>query len=100
MSYLGFSNVTEDFQILAKFYKYANLFPDHPNNTFIPPLLLNPNYVPVRQKDAVTPVIIATTFTSTLIVLARLLVRRFHRMQTLGPDDQVMIVALAFSIGL
>src|ERR1700753_1705432 len=89
----------QDPKRLLQFLQYASQFPDYPKN-FTPPGLLDPNYVPPTNYVRLERYTYAMGAIMTIVVLARLWIRKRIKVMVFGWDDWLAIPGLVLSLGL
>jgi hypothetical protein len=89
----------QDPKTILEFLNYASTFPDFPKG-FVPPSLLDPNYVPPTNfiRLEVFTYIMMVLMTAT--VAARLWARKRIKGMVFGLDDWLAIPGLVLSLGL
>jgi hypothetical protein len=97
MANVNLSN-PEDVKKFVALSQYDSRYSDYPPN-FVPPGLIDPHYVPPYRGTVVVVICWVTIAIATIIVCARLAVRRFWSGMTLGWDDWIVIPALIVTIG-
>jgi hypothetical protein len=89
----------QDSKRVAELLKYASSFPDYPKN-FVPPGLLDPNYVPPTNYARLEMYTYCMTVLMTVIVCVRLWIRKRVKGMVFGWDDWLVIPGLVLSLGL
>ncbi|KAK1985718.1 hypothetical protein LZ30DRAFT_355846 [Colletotrichum cereale] len=82
-----------------KLIQYASTFPDYPKG-FVFPALADPNYVPPNHGGNFVAYSYAMAILTTVVVIARLWVRRTVKGLTFGLDDWLMIPGQIVSLGM
>jgi hypothetical protein len=86
------SNDPEALAHLLLLQKLASAFPDYPKD-FVPPALLDPNYVAPNNGAKVTIVCSVSMAVALVVVIARLMARRLKSRESFGADDWAIIPA-------
>jgi energy-converting hydrogenase Eha subunit A len=88
-----------DPKTVLEFLKYASTFPDYPKN-FVPPSLIDPNYVPPTNYIRLEIYTYFMAALMTIVVAARLWIRKRVKGMKFGWDDWLAIPGLVLALGL
>jgi len=89
----------EDPKRIVQFLNYASTFPDFPKN-FTPPWLTDPNYVAPANYARLESFTYVMAVLSTVVVVARLYIRKRIKGMVFGWDDWLAIPGLILALGL